>query len=221
VAEHCLTSRDLVNVIVSGKQPTPLWFDVDDAERHCASGIGILRFASNDDGDPDVVLACAGDVPTVETLAATSILRDHLPTLRIRVVNVVDLMRLQTPDRHPHGMPDAEFDELFTTDTPVIFAFHGYPWSIHRLAYRRTNHHNFHVHGYREEGSTTTPFDMVVRNDVDRFGLVIDAVDRTPGLGPDGDELRARMEDARRRHVEYITEHGVDLPEVRDWSWRT
>lgn len=224
VADHCLRSRDLVNVIVSGKHPTPNWFGVEEAERHCADGIGVLDFASNDGGDPDVVLACAGDVPTVETLAATSILRDQLPDLRVRVVNVVDLMRLQPADRHPHGLSDDEFDRLFTTDRPVVFAFHGYPWSVHRLAYRRTNHHNFHVHGYREEGSTTTPFDMVVRNDVDRFGLVIDVIDRTidrtPGLRSDGAAVRDRMEDARRRHLRYITEHGVDLPEVRDWSWQ-
>ncbi|MEJ7800158.1 MAG: phosphoketolase family protein [Ilumatobacter sp.] len=221
VAAHCLASRDLVNVIVSGKQPTPTWFSADEADRHCARGAGILDFASNDDSEPDVVLACAGDVPTIETLAATSILRDQLPDLRIRVVNVVDLMRLQPADRHPHGLSDTDFDQLFTTNTPVIFAFHGYPWLIHRLIYRRTNHQNFHVHGYREEGSTTTPFDMVVRNDLDRFGLVIDVVNRVQDLGADGDAVRARMEHARERHVRYITEHGVDLPEVRDWAWST
>ncbi|MDW3213665.1 MAG: phosphoketolase family protein [Ilumatobacteraceae bacterium] len=218
--DRCLASRDLVNVVVSGKHPTPDWFDADEAERHCERGVGRLDFACSDhDGEPDVVLACAGDVPTVETLAAAGILRDRLPDLRVRVVNVVDLMRLQPSDVHPHGLPDDEFDQIFTTDAPVIFAFHGYPWSIHRLSYRRTNHHNFHVHGYQENGSTTTPFDMVVRNDVDRFRLVIDAIERTPAPAGGAADLRADMVDARERHVRHITEYGIDLPEVRDWRW--
>ncbi len=221
VADHCLRSRDLVNVIVAGKQPNPDWLDMTSAELHCARGAGIWEWASTDgDGaEPDVVLACAGDVPTIEVLAAADILRRHLPELRVRVVNVVDLMRLQPTSEHPHGMSDAEYDALFTPDKPVIFAYHGYPWLIHRLTYRRTGHDNLHVRGYKEEGTTTTPFDMLVRNDMDRFHLVMDVIDRVPGLGPRATVLRQQMTDARARHTEWIVEHGEDMPEVRDWTW--
>jgi xylulose-5-phosphate/fructose-6-phosphate phosphoketolase len=222
VADHCLRSKDYVNVIVAGKNETPDWLDVDEAILHCTRGAGIWEWASNDDGveEPDVVLACAGDAPTVEVLAATSLLRQHLPSLRVRVVNVVDLMRLQPDTEHPHGMPDREFDALFTADKPVIFAYHGYPWLIHRLTYRRTNHHNLHVRGYKEEGTTTTPFDMLVLNDMDRYRLVIDVVDRVPGLGPKAARLRQLMQDQRTRHHNWIREHGEDMPEVRDWTWQ-
>ncbi|MFJ8966409.1 phosphoketolase [Lentzea sp. NPDC102401] len=222
VADHCLRSRDYVNVIVAGKNETPDWLDVDEAILHCTRGAGIWEWASNDDSieEPDVVLACAGDAPTVEVLAATKLLREHLPTLRVRVVNVVDLMRLQPDTEHPHGMPDREFDALFTTGRPVIFAYHGYPWLIHRLTYRRTNHHNLHVRGYKEEGTTTTPFDMLVLNDMDRYRLVIDVVDRVPGLGPKAARLRQHMQDQRTRHHNWIREHGEDMPEVRDWTWQ-
>jgi xylulose-5-phosphate/fructose-6-phosphate phosphoketolase len=219
VADHCLRSRDYVNVIVSGKQPTPTWLGVDDALLHCARGIGIWEWASIDDGDPDVVLACAGDVPTVEVLAATSILRERLPDLRVRVINVVDLMRMQQASDHPHGLPDPEFDTLFTTDRPVIFAYHGYPWLIHRLAYRRRGHANLHVRGYKEEGTTTTPFDMLVLNDMDRFHLVMDVVDRVPTLGSRAAALRQEMVDMRIRHQAWTRATGDDLPEVRDWVW--
>jgi xylulose-5-phosphate/fructose-6-phosphate phosphoketolase len=188
--------------------------------RHCAAGIGIFDWASNDTaGEPDVVMACAGDVPTMETLAAVSLLRTHLPSLKIRVVNVVDLMTLQPHDEHPHGCTDSEFDALFTLDKPVIFAYHGYPWLIHRLTYRRTNHDNLHVRGYKEEGTTTTPFDMVVRNDLDRFHLVMDVIDRVPGLRYRAAHVRQLMRDKRTEHREYITRRGEDLPEVRDWAW--
>ncbi|GGU50144.1 phosphoketolase family protein [Lentzea flava] len=220
VADHCLRSRDYVNVIVAGKNDTPDWLSADEAALHCARGAGIWEWASNDEDEPDVVLACAGDAPTVEVLAATSLLRQHLPSLRVRVVNVVDLMRLQPDTEHPHGMPDREFDALFTTDRPVIFAYHGYPWLIHRLTYRRTNHRNLHVRGYKEEGTTTTPFDMLVLNDMDRYRLVIDVVDRVPGLGPKAARLRQLMQDQRTRHHAWIREHGEDLPEVRDWTWQ-
>ncbi|HSE71146.1 MAG TPA: phosphoketolase family protein, partial [Nocardioidaceae bacterium] len=216
----CLDSRSLVNVIVCGKQPQPSWLGVEQARLHTARGIGIWDWASNDDGDPDVVMACAGDVPTLETLAAVSILRDRLPDLKVRVVNVVDLMRLQPETEHPHGLPDREFDALFTTDRPVIMAHHGYPWLIHRLTYRRTNHHNLHVRGFKEEGTTTTPFDMVVRNDMDRFHLVMDVIDRTPGLARRAAVLRQEMLDQRTRHRLHVTRTGLDLPEVRDWRWR-
>ncbi|MDI3313271.1 MAG: phosphoketolase family protein [Mycobacterium sp.] len=220
VADHCLRSRDYINVIVAGKQPTHDWLGMDDAVLHCTRGAGIWDWAgTEDDGEPDVVLGCAGDIPTLEVLAATSILREHLPDLRIRVLNVVDLMRLQPEIEHPHGMSDREFDALFTTDRPVIFAYHGYPWLIHRLTYRRTNHHNIHVRGYKEEGTTTTPFDMLVLNDMDRFQLVIDVLDRVPGLGPRSARLRQRMQDLRTRHRLWTHRHGEDLPEVRDWSW--
>ena len=221
VADHCLRSRDYVNVIVAGKQPSQDWLDMDSAVLHCTRGAGIWEWASSDgDGaEPDVVLACAGDVPTLEVLAAVSILRDRLPDLRVRVVNVVDLMRLQPSTEHPHGMSDAEFDALFTTDRPVIFAYHGYPWLIHRLTYRRAGHANIHVRGYKEEGTTTTPFDMVVMNDMDRFHLVMDVIDRVPGLSRKAAWLRQEMADTRVRHRAWTREHGEDLPEVTGWTW--
>ncbi len=219
VADHCLRSRDYVNVIVAGKQPQPSWLDMDQAVLHATRGAGIWEWASNDEGEPDVVLACAGDVPTLEVMAATDLLRRRLPDLKVRVVNVVDLMRLQAEHQHPHGMSDREFDALFTTDRPVMFAYHGYPWLIHRLTYSRHNHHNIHVRGYIEEGTTTTPFDMVVLNNLDRFHLVIDVIDRVPGLGQRAAQLRQDMVDLRTRHWSYVREHGEDLPEVRDWVW--
>ena len=220
VADHCLRSRDYVNVIVAGKQPSLDYLSIDDAISHCTRGIGIWDWASTDaGGEPDVVLACAGDVPTLETVAAAALLREHLPDLRVRVVNVVDLMRLQPPSEHPHGLPDAEFDALFTDAQPVIFAYHGYPWLIHRLTYRRTNHDNLHVRGYKEEGTTTTPFDMVMLNDLDRFHLVMDVIDRVPGLGERAAGLRQQMADERLRHRAYTREHGDDSPDVRDWTW--
>jgi xylulose-5-phosphate/fructose-6-phosphate phosphoketolase len=221
VADHCLRSRDYVNVIVVGKQPTPDWLDMDTAVLHCTRGAGIWEWASTDDdgSQPDVVLGCAGDVPTLEVLAAASILREHLPELRVRVVNVVDLMRLQPDSEHPHGMSDAEFDALFTPDVPVIFAYHGYPALIHRLTYRRANHGNFHVRGYKEEGTTTTPFDMVVMNEMDRFHLVMDVIDRVPGLDRRAARLRQRMTDTLTRHWAWTREHGEDLPEVAGWMW--
>jgi xylulose-5-phosphate/fructose-6-phosphate phosphoketolase len=221
VADHCLHSRDYVNVMLIGKQPALQWLPMDDAVLHCTRGIGLWPWAGTDEGhtEPDVVLACAGDVPTLETLAAAALLRRHLPELKVRVVNVVDLMRLQPPSEHPHGMPDREFDTLFTADRPVIFAYHGYPWLIHRLAYRRTNHANLHVRGYKEEGTTTTPFDMVMLNDLDRFRLVIDVIDRVPRLGARAAGLRQQMVDERLRHRIYTREHGEDPPDVRDWVW--
>ncbi len=221
VADHCLRSRQYVNVIVAGKQPAPAWLTMDQAILHCTRGLGIWDFASNDEGGlPDVVMACAGDVPTLETLAAVAILREHLPDLRIRVINVVDLMRLQPASEHPHGLPDAEFDALFTTDRPVVFAYHGYPWLIHRLTYRRTNHPNFHVRGYKEEGTTTTPFDMVMLNDLDRFHLAMDVVDRVPGLGPRAAHLRQLLVDRRIEARAYTRREGEDEPEIRDWTWK-
>jgi xylulose-5-phosphate/fructose-6-phosphate phosphoketolase len=220
VADHCLRSRDYVNVIVAGKQPSLSWLGIDDAVLHCARGVGIWEWASSDDdGRPDVVLACAGDVPTLETLAATDILRRRLPDLKVRVVNVVDLMRLQPDTEHPHGLPDDEFDTLFTTDRPVVFAYHGYPSLIHRLAYRRANHDNLHVRGYIEEGTTTTPFDMVMLNNLDRFHLVMDVIDRVPGLGPRAARIRQEMVDQRLTARAWTREHGEDLPEVQDWTW--
>jgi xylulose-5-phosphate/fructose-6-phosphate phosphoketolase len=219
VADHCLRSRNYVNVIVAGKQPALQYLSMDDAALHCTRGIGIWDWASNEPDDPDVVLACAGDIPTLETLAAAALLREHLPDLRVRVVNVVDLMRLQHESEHPHGMPEREFDALFTCDRPVVFAFHGYPWLIHRLAYRHTNHDNIHVRGYKEEGTTTTPFDMVMLNDLDRFHLVIDVIDRVPGLAERAALLRQRMMDERLRHRAYSREVGDDAPDVRDWVW--
>src|SRR5438034_1979414 len=218
-ADHCLRSRDYVNVIVAGKQPSLNWLGMEDAVLHCTRGLGIWEWASTDDDDPDVVMACAGDVPTLETLAAVDLLRQHLPDLRVRVVNVVDLMRLQPESEHPHGLSDREFDNIFTADRPVIFAYHGYPWLIHRLAYRRANHHNLHVRGYKEEGTTTTPFDMVMLNDMDRFHLVIDVIDRVPGLGQRAALLRQQMVDERLRARAYTREHGEDHPAVREWVW--
>lgn len=220
VTDACLRSRDRVNVIVAGKQPSPQWLDMDAAIKHCSAGIGIWEWASNDDGSgPDVVLACAGDVPTIETLAAVEILRREVPELRVRVVNVVDLMTLQPHGEHPSGLSDRDFDGLFTTDRPVVFAFHGYPWLIHRLCYRRTNHPNLHVRGYKEEGTTTTPFDMAVLNDIDRFHLVMDVVDRVPKLGYRAAYLKQAMRDRLIEHKEYIVVHGEDMPAVRDWRW--
>jgi xylulose-5-phosphate/fructose-6-phosphate phosphoketolase len=219
VADHCLRSRNYVNVIVAGKQPALDYLSMDDAVLHCTRGIGIWDWASNDDGSPDVVMACCGDIPTLETVAAVAYLREHLPTLKVRVVNVVDLMRLVDEKEHPHGLTDGEFDALFTTDRPVIFAYHGYPWLIHRLAYRRRNHANLHVRGYKEEGTVTTPFDMVMRNDLDRFHLVIDVIDRVPGLGSHAASLRQHLEDERLRAMAYAREHGEDSPEIRDWTW--
>ncbi|KOV94802.1 phosphoketolase [Streptomyces sp. NRRL B-1140] len=220
VADHALRSRDYVNVIVAGKQPCFDWLSMDEAKVHCARGAGIWEWAGTEDGgEPDVVLACAGDVPTQETLAAAHLLRRYLPELSVRVVNVVDLARLLPQGEHPHGMSDFEYDGLFTTDKPVIFAYHGYPWLIHRLAYRRTGHQNLHVRGYKEAGTTTTPFDMVVRNDLDRYRLVMDVIDRVPGLAVRATAVRQRMADARTRHHAWIREHGTDLPEVAEWSW--
>jgi xylulose-5-phosphate/fructose-6-phosphate phosphoketolase len=220
VADHCLRSKDYVNVIVAGKQPALQYLSIADAIAHCTRGIGIWEWASNDeDAEPDVVLACCGDVPTLETLAAAAILRERLPELRVRVVNVVDLMRLQPDTEHPHGLSDKEFDSLFTTDRPIVFAYHGYPWLIHRLTYRRTNHGNMHVRGYKEEGTTTTPFDMVMLNDLDRFHLVIDVIDRLPQLAGTADHLRQDMIDSRLRARAYGREHGEDPPEIREWTW--
>ncbi|MGB9330531.1 MAG: phosphoketolase family protein, partial [Steroidobacteraceae bacterium] len=220
VMDHCLRSRHYVNVVVAGKHPAPQWLTMDAAVKHCTRGIGIWQWASNDqDAEPDVVMACCGDVPTLETLAAVSILREHLPELKIRVVNVVDLMKLQPQSEHPHGLSEREFDDLFTTDKPVIFAFHAYPWLIHRLTYRRTNHDNFHVRGYKEEGTITTPFDMTVLNDLDRFHLVMDSIDRLPKTGDRGLYLKQRLEDKLIEHKQYICRHGQDMPDVRNWTW--
>jgi xylulose-5-phosphate/fructose-6-phosphate phosphoketolase len=221
VADHVLRSRDYVNVVVAGKQPCFDWLSMDEARVHCARGAGIWEWAGTEDGsrEPDVVLACAGDVPTQETLAAAHLLRRHLPELSVRVVNVVDLARLLPREEHPHGMNDFEYDGLFTADKPVIFAYHGYPWLIHRLAYRRAGHQHLHVRGYKEAGTTTTPFDMVVRNDLDRYRLVMDVIDRVPGLAVRATAVRQRMADARTRHHAWIREHGTDLPEVAEWNW--
>ena len=220
VADHCLRSRNYVNVIIAGKQPAPQWLDMEEAVKHCTRGIGIWEWASSDRGaEPDVVMACAGDVPTREVLAAVMLLREHFPELRIRVINVVDLMKLQPPSEHPHGLPDGDFDELFTRDRPIIFAFHGYPWLIHRLSYRRTNHANLHVRGYKEEGTITTPFDMTVLNDLDRFHLAADAIDRLPELESRAGLARQRLRDKLIEHREYIRLHGEDMPEIREWRW--
>jgi xylulose-5-phosphate/fructose-6-phosphate phosphoketolase len=220
VTDHCLRSKSYVNVIVAGKHPELQWLSIDEATAHCAAGVGIWRWASNDAGaEPDVVLACCGDVPTLETLAAVDLLRSLAPALRVRVVNVVDLMRLQPASEHPHGLTDADFDALFTRDKPIIFAFHGYPTLIHRLTYRRTNHANLHVRGYKEEGTTTTPFDMTVRNDLDRFHRVIDVCDRVPAVGARAAAIRDAMRAKLAQHQAYIVSHGDDLPEVRDWTW--
>ena len=220
VIDHCLKSRHYVNVVIAGKHPAPQWLAMEAAVTHCTEGIGIWQWASNDqDAEPDVVMACAGDVPTLETLAAVSILRQHLPELKIRVINVVDLMKLQPKTEHPHGLSDADFDSLFTTNKPVIFAFHAYPWLIHRLTYRRTNHDNMHVRGYKEEGTITTPFDMTVLNDMDRFHLVMDAIDRLPRTGTQGVYLKQQLENRLIEHKRYIDQFGQDMPEIRNWKW--
>jgi xylulose-5-phosphate/fructose-6-phosphate phosphoketolase len=221
VTDHCLRSRNYVNVIVAGKQPALQWLDMDAAVKHCTAGLGIWTWASSDDGgDPDVVMACCGDVPTLETLAAVQMLREHFPSLKIRVINVVDLMALQPRSEHPHGLSDREFDVLFTRDKPVIFAFHGYPWLIHRLTYRRTNHAQLHVRGFKEEGTTTTPFDMVVLNDLDRFHLVGDVIERVPSLGSRAAYARQWLRDKLLDHKAYIERYGEDMPEIRDWTWQ-
>ena len=220
VWDHCLRSRHYVNVVIAGKYHAPQWLTMDEAIKHCTDGIGIWHWASNDKGAlPDAVMACCGDVPTLETLAAVSIMREHLPDLKIRVVNVVDLMKLQPQTEHPHGLSDADFDDLFTADKPVIFAFHGYPWLIHRLTYRRTNHDNIHVRGYKEEGTITTPFDMTVLNDLDRFHLVMDTIDRLPQAGDRGAALKRRLQDKLAEHKRYIHKHGQDMPEISSWKW--
>jgi xylulose-5-phosphate/fructose-6-phosphate phosphoketolase len=220
VMDHCLRSRHYVNVVVAGKHPAPQWLTMEAAVKHCSEGIGIWPWASSDqDGEPDVVMACCGDVPTLETLAAVSIMREHLPALRVRVVNVVDLMKLQPASEHPHGLSDADFDSLFTKTKPIIFAYHAYPWLIHRLTYRRTNHDNIHVRGYKEEGTITTPFDMTVLNELDRFHLVMDTIDRVPQAGEKGAYLKQLLKDKLVAHKHYIDKNGEDMPEVRNWKW--
>ena len=220
VMDHCLRSKHYVNVVIAGKHPAPQWLTMEAADKHCPQGIGIWDWASNDEGgEPDVVMACCGDVPTLETLAAVSIMREHLPELKIRVVNVVDLMRLQPEIEHPHGLSDSDFDALFTKDKHVIFAFHAYPSLIHQLTYRRTNHHNIHVRGYKEEGTITTPFDMTVLNDLDRFHLVMDTIDRLPQTGEKGQTLKRLLEAKLIEHKQYIQSNGQDMPEIRDWKW--
>ena len=220
VTDHCLRSRNYVNVIVAGKQPAPVWLTMEQAVHHCTAGISIWKWASNDQGsEPDVVMACCGDVPTLETLAAVDLLRQYAPELKVRVVNVVDLMKIQPAEEHPHGLPANQFDAIFTTDKPIIFAFHGYPWLIHRLAYHRTNHKNLHVRGYKEEGTTTTPFDMCVRNQLDRFNLVSDVINRVPKLGARAAYAQQAIREKLLDHRSYITEHGDDMPEIREWQW--
>ncbi|MGA8006839.1 MAG: phosphoketolase family protein, partial [Burkholderiales bacterium] len=221
VTDQCLRSRHLVNVIVAGKQPAPQWLSMDEAVKHAQAGIGIWAWASNDaGGEPDVVLGCCGDVPTLETLAAVMLLREHAPQLKVRVVNVVDLMRLQPQSEHPNGLPDADFDAIFTLDKPIIFAFHGYPWLIHRLTYRRANHRNLHVRGYKEEGTTTTPFDMTVLNNLDRYDLVCDVMDRVPSVGARAAYVKQAMRDKLAEHRAWVVERGEDMPQIRDWRWR-
>jgi xylulose-5-phosphate/fructose-6-phosphate phosphoketolase len=220
VTDHCLRSRNYVNVVVAGKQPAPVWLTMDEAIKHCTAGIGIWEWASNDRGsEPDVVMACCGDVPTLETLAAVDLLREHMPELKVRVINVVDLMKLQPAREHPHGLPDSEFDPLFTTDKPIIFAFHGYPWLIHRLTYRRKGHDNLHVRGYKEEGTTTTPFDMVVLNELDRFSLVSDVIDRVPKLAARAAYIKQEIRYKLIDHKQYIMKHCDDMPEIKNWRW--
>lgn len=212
--------RNYVNVIVAGKQPSPQWLSMEQAEKHCAAGISIWDWASSDaGGEPDAVLACCGDVPTLETLAAADLLRRHLPDVKIRFVNIVNLMKLQPPREHPHGLSDDEFDTLFTKDKPIIFAFHGYPWLIHRLTYRRTNHRNLHVRGYKEEGTTTTPFDMVVLNDLDRFHLAKDVIERLSQTGARALAMKRMLQEKLQEHKRYIEDHGDDMPEIRQWRW--
>jgi xylulose-5-phosphate/fructose-6-phosphate phosphoketolase len=219
--DHCLRSRDYVNVVIAGKQPQAQWLTMDQAVDHCTRGLGIWEFASTvpPGEEPDVVMAAAGDVPTIEVLAAIDIIRRELPDLKVRMINVVDLMRLQPEEEHPHGMSDRDFDQLFTTDKPIIFNYHGYPWLIHRLTYRRTGHANLHVRGYKEEGTTTTPFDMAMLNDIDRYHLVMDVIDRVPGLGTRAAQLRQDLFDRRLAARRYAREHGTDIPEVHDWVW--
>jgi xylulose-5-phosphate/fructose-6-phosphate phosphoketolase len=220
VTDHCLRSRNYVNVIVAGKQPAPQWLSMDAAIKHCTAGVGIWTWASTDEGaEPDAVLACAGDVPTLETLAAVDLLRRHVPDLKLRVVNVVDLMTLQPSSEHPHGLTDLQFDSIFTPDKPVIFAFHGYPMLIHRLTYRRRNHHNIHVRGYKEEGTTTTPFDMTVINDLDRFHLAGDVIDRVARVHNSAAYFKQYLRDRLIEHKQYIVRHGDDMPDIRDWKW--
>jgi xylulose-5-phosphate/fructose-6-phosphate phosphoketolase len=219
IFDHCLRSRHYVNVVVAGKHPLPQWLTMDAAVVHCTQGIGIWQWASNDQGsEPDVVMACCGDTPTLETMAAVAILREHLPGLKVRVINVVDLMKLQPASEHPHGLSETDYDSLFTRDKHIIFNFHGYPWLVHKLTYRRSNR-NIHVRGYKEEGTITTPFDMRVQNEIDRFNLVIDVLDRVPDFGSKGDYLKQQMKDKLIEHKQYIDKHGQDLPEIRDWKW--
>ncbi|MFV0397094.1 MAG: hypothetical protein ACK5JU_03655 [Bacteroidales bacterium] len=220
MTDHCLRSRNYINVIVAGKQPQLQWLTMEQAIQHCTAGISIWEWASNDKGgEPDVVMACCGDVPTMETLAAVDILRRTLPELKVRVINVVNLMTLQPKEEHPHGLSDKDFDALFTTDKPIIFAYHGYPWLIHRLTYRRNGHDNMHVRGYKEEGTTTTPFDILVMNDLDRFHLVSDVIDRVPKLGASAAYVKQAMHEKLVEHKEYVTKHGEDMPEIRNWKW--
>jgi xylulose-5-phosphate/fructose-6-phosphate phosphoketolase len=219
VADHCLRSRHYINLIVAGKQPAPQWLTIDEAVAHCTTGLGIWQWASNDEGHPDVVVACCGDVPTMEALAAVMLLRERAPELRVRFVNVVDLMSLQPQSEHPHGLPDEEFDQLLPPGVPVIFAFHGYPWVIHRLTYRRHNHDNLHVRGYKEEGTTTTPFDMCVLNNIDRFQLTLDVFKRVPKLADQRVAAEQWYSENIQRHKLYVAENGQDLPDVRNWRW--
>jgi xylulose-5-phosphate/fructose-6-phosphate phosphoketolase len=220
VTDHCLRTRNTVNVVIAGKQPEHQWLNMEDAVKHCTMGAGIWEWASNDrDAEPDVVMACCGDVPTLETLAAVDILRTLAPQLRIRVVNVVDLMKLQPPIEHPHGLSDKDFDAIFTTDKPIVFAYHGYPWLIHRLTYRRTNHDNIHVRGYKEEGTTTTPFDMTVLNELDRFHLVRDVAERVPQLAARAAHVKQAMQEKLIDHRRYVTTYGDDMPEIKNWQW--